>query len=723
MIKIIFTILIISACAYADNKSDAQTRANTLGTSLSGTYSDTGNIKNKLYNPVTSDTKMQTLNQSWKCADKSTPYESQSACNDSCSTPCTVYSFDAKLQCSSSTEAIIITPYSFSSGGEVSLKIQYDTDLDWSIDSSFTTSNISGFCSNGYVSCTPGTFNNCKYYEFGIKHKCGTTEYNTYRECDAACSGVCKPSDNKVLAFQRSVSEMKYSGGCFCSNSSCGSSFNGVFQNALSYFGGGITAHAMKELGFALIDTDIDSSTLSVKYYAANAASCLDSSDDKTDTLKSFYQVGSIHYDEELTEQMTDSESLYNTVTAQSNKTAKTSSCSVTNTPAAINSTPSQTLLITAGQVGNNYWCSSCSMHSITNEFTIADKNNVTEFKLTSVKFDDWIKITLNGYVVYVGPYGGDRLSIVDGHVQYSATGTGSCELGTSWSKSPNVDFKNYLVNGTNTLRTDVVVAGCGEGYAYFQGVEVGSDNLGVTRHNSCSIYEQDSNCRLYSETVNGTYETVVNYTSTGIIPGSTCTTVQGSSGTYVVCDYGDRIDQVSSKKNVPLLTGGTGVVTSNTPVTISSQNNGKDWFSIYRTYVCQDGSSYDFTEAKKQADLVGSTINRDTGDFNYYSDSGVSSGNAKIDTMSYDTCSYTCTVQTGSQDTTLFPDQTTRNTTTAVVKEQRPCGSEKICPYDSASETLISDCTCTNSFNEVISLFSSVNDAVHDMICSSTPN
>lgn len=724
----IMIILLASSYLYADEKSDAKNRGNATGKALSDTYSSQSIIKTKLYNPLVGDgVKMNTLKESWTCPSSKSVFETQAACTATCSQSCVIYSFDAKLQCTSSTEAVTVQPYTFSAGGEVSLKITYDTDLDGTTDTSFTTSNISGFCTNGYVSCTPGIFQNCKYYEFGIKHKCYEgTEYNTYRECNAACSGVCKPSDNKTLAFQRSVTEMRHAGGCFCSNASCGSSFNGVFNNALSYFGGALTGHMMSELGLALTNTDVDVSTLSVKYYAASAASCTDLSDDTVDELKSFYQTGNIDYDNELTEQMADSDSMYNTMTAQTNKTASVKQCAITNTPSVTAATPDQTFLIPVGQIGDDYWSGSCNIFSVEQEITINDVNNVSEFILSQVEFDDWIKVSVNNQVVYVGPYGGDRLEIISGKVRYTAADYSKCELGKHWSQHPNVNVRNLLVNGVNKVRIDVVVAGEGEGYAYFQGIEAGSDSISVIRDNNCSVYANDSTCRLQNETVNDTYETVTNYTPTNIIPQSICRDVTGSNGRYVICDHGDRLEIVSSVKYVPTMTSGTQMVSNNTPYSLSAKNDGLEWFSIKRTYVCQDGTSYDFSGAKAQADTVGGTLDKDSGDFSYISEDGISSGNVKLDFDSYETCSYICTVQTGNQDTTIFPDQETRADTSAVVQEQRPCGTDystgtRTCPYDSTSETLLSGCACTNSFNEVIGLFSSITDAVKDMICSST--
>ncbi|MGE4266354.1 MAG: hypothetical protein AB7F25_02855 [Deferribacterales bacterium] len=713
---LVCALLFLPFFSYADDKSDATNSGKTIGKSLSDTYSSQSNIKTKLYNPLVGEgVKMNTLQESWKCQDKDTAYETQSECAAACSQSCVIYSFDAKLQCTSSTEAVTVQPYTFPAGGEVSLKITYDTDLDGTADTSFTTSNISGFCTNGYVSCTPGTFQNCKYYEFGIKHKCnGGTEYNTYRECDAACSGVCKPSDNKTLAFQRSVTEMRHAGGCFCSNASCGSSFNGVFHNALSYFGGALTGHMMSELGLALTNTDVDVSTLSVKYYAASAASCTDLSDDTVDELKSFYQTGNIDYDDKLTEQMADSDSMYNTMISQTNKTASVHECSITNTP-----------IVETGSTAE-YWCTPSGVttkivqrtgysdRQFTEHYQCIDEDGDGRGEKVRFKLDcelqgesyfrcdydssnGWQSVILNNYS------GGDQSSGATVKVSWGSDGgTVSALLYYSISCSESVcQLSHYADVGKYGTANN--------SYTSMMLTMTRNETVHISRNNSCAALAQDSDCRLESEIVNDT-DTIVNYTQMNISPQSVCKTVSATYNQFMLCDSGNSFQAISS----------------NSTEIVSSKNDGLEWFSIKRTYVCQDGTSYDFSGAKAQADMVGGTLDKDSGDFSYITEDGVASGNVKLDFDSYETCSYTCTVQTGNQDTTVFPDQETRSDTSAVVQEQRPCGTDystgaRTCPYDSASETLLSGCACTNSFNEVISLFSSITDAVKDMICSST--
>lgn len=123
------------------------------------------------------------------------------------------------------------------------------------------------------------------------------------------------------------------------------------------------------------------------------------------------------------------------------------------------------------GTIADNYWGGYGAIYDRTLTFDIRDVDLITMFSLTRAAFDDWLLVKVNGTVVYVGPYGGDRLEVVtnDGgwlqikRVQYCETCFGSPELSTSWNKSLNINLKPYLRNGTNRIFTRTVVAGGGE--------------------------------------------------------------------------------------------------------------------------------------------------------------------------------------------------------------------------------------------------------------------
>jgi len=137
--------------------------------------------------------------------------------------------------------------------------------------------------------------------------------------------------------------------------------------------------------------------------------------------------------------------------------------------------------ILTLGTVSNNIWGGYCAIYDRSTTFTIEDIDKVAEFTLIQTGFDDWIRITVNGTVVRVGPYGGDRLEVVDRElfsgytyqvVQYNATQTGNCELSTSWNQSLNIDIKPYLHTGSNTIDMRVIVAGGGEGWMKFRATQ-----------------------------------------------------------------------------------------------------------------------------------------------------------------------------------------------------------------------------------------------------------
>lgn len=134
--------------------------------------------------------------------------------------------------------------------------------------------------------------------------------------------------------------------------------------------------------------------------------------------------------------------------------------------------------ILTLGAIADNIWGGQCATYDRRTTFQIENINKVNEFKLIQAGFDDWIRIVVNDQLVYVGPYGGDRLEVGSipffgaTGVWYSASQWGWCELSTSWNRALDIDIKPYLRNGTNTIDMRVVVAGGGEGWMKFKATQ-----------------------------------------------------------------------------------------------------------------------------------------------------------------------------------------------------------------------------------------------------------
>ena len=159
---------------------------------------------------------------------------------------------------------------------------------------------------------------------------------------------------------------------------------------------------------------------------------------------------------------------------------------------------------LTIGTIADNYWGGSCAVYDRRTTFTIQDIRKIKEFRLVGAGFDDWISITINGTLVYVGPYGGDRLEVDTSgrfrRVRYGASSYGSCELGTSWNRSLDIDVKPYLRTGLNTLDMRVIVAGRGEGWMRFRATQYCDCQWSETWESTCGPLEQKAQAGLCVE-------------------------------------------------------------------------------------------------------------------------------------------------------------------------------------------------------------------------------
>lgn len=132
--------------------------------------------------------------------------------------------------------------------------------------------------------------------------------------------------------------------------------------------------------------------------------------------------------------------------------------------------------ILTIGKKSNaNYWNGTCLIIDKTIEFDITNLELVEIFTLNRAVFDDYISITLNNNLIYVGPYGGNKLDLKTIKVGFKQTtvvdyGTGqnSCERSTIWNQYINRDLKGFLKKGKNTLKMRVIVSGTGQGSMEF---------------------------------------------------------------------------------------------------------------------------------------------------------------------------------------------------------------------------------------------------------------
>lgn len=136
--------------------------------------------------------------------------------------------------------------------------------------------------------------------------------------------------------------------------------------------------------------------------------------------------------------------------------------------------------------------------------FNIDNIGEVRQSVLSHVKFDDLTAIWVNDNLVYVGPYGGNGLDkefVESGPLSYYranyGTGVASCELGTVWDKDVNIDIRQFLKEGDNTIKIRLIVSGHGGIGATFD-FDTLKDNLQCS--GGCELVDMGAN-----ETINYT--------------------------------------------------------------------------------------------------------------------------------------------------------------------------------------------------------------------------
>lgn len=136
--------------------------------------------------------------------------------------------FKANLMCASEAPVVRVTAFpvgNLGSVGELNIRIEYDRDLDGTLEGSVTLNNVAGMCGNGLImECSPsGSWRNCRYCRWSMDG--GPLQ----AQCDYGGSGGTQtPIGPQGLR------------GCFCFNGSCGSPVLSMLENILSFAATGV---------------------------------------------------------------------------------------------------------------------------------------------------------------------------------------------------------------------------------------------------------------------------------------------------------------------------------------------------------------------------------------------------------------------------------------------------------------------------------------------------
>ncbi|EPP2798343.1 TPA: hypothetical protein P7L42_003307 [Vibrio cholerae] len=574
--------------------------------------------------------------------------------------------------CSASEVFLKILTQPQSSGRLRLLAIEQDTSLDGNLDK-FINVNMDAdmVCSNGIMQCTNvDDFSTCSSFKWSAA------------------------SDRTVGLTRVGMSEL---GGCYCISGKCGNAL--AWRNlkqVLTDVAGGISASLAAVNPYYTMSgvtvegtqatvtggnaqcatgsvTDLVSTTDPKKLASYQNDPNKMKQDSQTETASSWayqaIQSGSLNPQEsseirrcsEVRQPIIDSAKLSDIITLDSG-TGGVGYCGA------------DCIMLTLGTVGDNYWNSPCGEFGAAARFFIKDYKRIKSAVLEKAIFDDWIQILLNGNYIWSGPYNNWTGQAIPGQ----------CELNTSWNINPNVSFKHlFNKNGVAEFKMRVMVADAGEGYAFARLTADLSckDTKTDTIANSCSVYQNDPECTLLEERVDG----VLTFSS-GAITG---------------------LNPLPQSKTI-----------SQDSCQITIQ---RPWFNKNRTYRCNVKTQSDLTKAIARSEKIKtSTTAKDYQDIQFKNGGIVGdSGTLNFDNLpTVQPCVQACKVRKP-----VYPDVALDGVDKGVVNPThydvtyKEC-SVGVCPLSSGEE-LVQACQCTNDFAEATAIMQIMRNAGQDMICS----
>lgn len=691
-------------------------------------YGSRSSLQQKLAAPLQSSAaRMNPLfSDLYRCPETGKAYQSASGCSSECSSPCE-RGFSAQIQAPSTDAFLELFVQPSASGDIIHAVVRQDTDFDGRYDHAYTLSlPVSGVCANGFISCEPGTWSNCRYFRWTA-------------------------DDQGRVSSEEVPHAAAYLGGCYCINASCGAGSALAWRNIgqiLEHLGGGaVGAVQERDPRLSVTAVDVKPAELTIRYYgqkvpemAQNYASSAGSAPYMSGerSPERYYRAPALldaRLEEEIQNQAQVPDSAYWLVAGS--PAAKTSpfeirQCSVRRD--FIFESDSQVIgaqidvWMNGDYEGDTEWCywADAKTDRCGSCLRIADAvdYNWCMNWVINHRADIAARILYNsGCVPYTDPY----------------TGKSGC-----WSPSGSA-----VIVGDPTVRN----VGCGgmprccPDYPCYVCREIiydaywdnPSSCAATTRQGDLIFCVKErpvlqktdtcagtdlSGCQLRDEQIcqpdgSGCVYTVRNFAETGLRPLPDC--IQRGSETsgvlWTVCTDGQNMTYSS--------TAGFG----------GTLESGEDvWWVVRRTYYCPQPGPYDLSGARQRmASLQESTTF--TGSTLYWQDylpatRSRSSGQAAVLSIpDGDECELVCQVRVGVPETQVGPygHQGQYLTSTESIRDEfRPCEPAReggwTCPYDPQKETKLRDCGCLNAFNEAVTGMQLLRDASKDIICSTTP-
>lgn len=203
-----------------------------LGNEFNGAYGNVPSVQSKAANPAMGGGNMSNLSGNSSVFMNGKNYT-------------TPNNFNGQIQCPSSKSFLQIL-FEPTSTQDFTAVISQDPKMTGSWTYTATTPLISGVCQNGFMSCTAGTFSNCKSYYWTI----------------ASNGDVSWALDDGSVDL----------GQCFCTNDSCNANVFSDFNDISSVFGQGLADFVSNHLSDAI--SNVKATFPTITYYGQASQDC-----------------------------------------------------------------------------------------------------------------------------------------------------------------------------------------------------------------------------------------------------------------------------------------------------------------------------------------------------------------------------------------------------------------------------------------------------------------
>lgn len=406
--------------------------------------------------------------------------------------------FSTSLACQKSATMLELVVQPGPTGDITRLSIARDSDLDGSFESHLTLPvPVSGICANGIISCAPGSWNQCRPFQWAL-----------------APAGEIKLDEVNLESLS----------GCYCVNASCGTDLVlGNLPSVLSDLGGGVVgALTTADPRIGVTQASIEGPV--IRYVGAQTTAC--SASPTVSATQYRAAPTAIQGDASAASRASPVFTALAGSPSATGKAEQTRSCTIMREIAVEEPIFQNIISRSAGgfatipinantvrfqmgsPVDDSLKGGRCTIIEFRMTLDVKDRDRLRAFTLTRYYADDWAQVHIDGQQLVSGPLAWTG----------SAVPARNCERGRSFTRTPHLDLLSYMGPGSHEILLRVAVGGDGEALAEFEAIIDDSCKVEERLVDLCSGYADAAQCRLLSEQVDGV-ETVRQGVHTGLTP------------------------------------------------------------------------------------------------------------------------------------------------------------------------------------------------------------